>query len=1113
MVLSELTHYFSSIEGELQKGNATEHTHRPALKHLIESLAENITATNEPKRIACGAPDFIVTRGLVPVGYIEAKDVGKNLDEAEKSEQMTRYRESLGNVILTDYLEFRWYVAGKHRLTVRPARLDRTGKIQFDPEKGGHWGELLNAFLMETSPTVHTPNELAARMAALARLIREAIKRAFQDEDKGGALHGQLESFREVLIHDLSEEQFADMYAQTIGYGLFAARCNIKESVRFTREHAAFDLPKTNPFLRKMFTHIAGPDLDERITWAVDDLAELLHRADIFSILEDFGKRTRREDPVVHFYESFLAAYDPQMREARGVYYTPEPVVSYIVRSVDSILKEDFGCPDGLADTSKIPIYRTMKTKNGKLRREKTGECHKVLILDPAVGTGTFLHGVVDHIYEHQVEKGQAGAWSGYVSSHLLPRLFGFELLMAPYTVAHMKLGLQLAESGYDFKSGERLRVYLTNSLEEAHESTHLPLFAQWLVEEANAAGEIKQEAPVMVILGNPPYSGHSENVGEWIKNLLRGKDTLTGESTANYFAVDGQPLGERNPKWLNDDYVKFIRFAQWRIEQTGYGILAFISNHGYLDNPTFRGMRQSLMDAFDDIYILDLHGNSKKKERCPDGSKDENVFDIQQGVAIGIFVKRPFERKKKTIIRHADLWGIREIYKKENEEESILPGCKYHWLWNHHITNTKWKRVKPSKPFYFLIPKDNELQKEYDRGWKISEFMPVNSCGIVTARDSLTIKWTKNEVEKTIRDFASLSPEKAREKYQLGEDVRDWKVSLAQEDVKKNGLNQSKIVPILYRPFDRRYTYYTGQTRGFHCMPRPEVMKHMLAGNNIAVSTTRSIEISRGWEHIFCTKDIIQHHAVSLKEVNYLFPLYLYPPEKTDKLFEIRDPEDVKNGRSSNLSDAFIEYVSQKINRTFVRDGKGDLHTTFGPEDLFDYMYALFHSPAYRQRYAEFLKIDFPRLPIPSNINLFRSLCGIGAKLIPLHLLDKYNLQGNPSDVETTGFPSLITAYPISGDDRIETIQYTEPLHANEKGRIWINASQFFKGISPHIWNFHIGGYQVCQKWLKDRKGRQLTFEELTHYQRMIASIHETIGLMETIDTVIERYGGFPIQ
>jgi len=521
--MSILQDYLSNITKAYNAGNATEHTHRPALKELIESLAAGIVATNEPRRVKCGAPDYIITKGHTPLGYIEAKDIGKSLAEVEKSEQLKRYLESLGNLVLTDYLEFRWYVAGQHRLTARLASIVN-GKIKYDTAGELQVRELLQAFLSTRASTVNSPRELAVRMAALARLIREALKRAFNDEDitddEPDPLHDQLDGFRKVLLHDLTPEQFADMYAQTICYGLFAARCNADPSEPFTRQSAGYALPKTNPFLRKMFNYIAGTDLDDRIVWAVDDLSELLNHTDIEAILKDFGKRTRQEDPVVHFYESFLAAYDQKMREARGVYYTPEPVVSYIVRSIDHILKTDFKLPEGLADSSKIKV-----TVPGTKKHEI--EVHKVQILDPATGTGTFLHGVVDHIQE--CFKDDKGMWSSYVSQHLLPRLYGFELLMAPYAVAHMKLGLQLKESGYDFKSSERVRIYLTNTLEDAHAMTGLPLFTQWIAEEANAASNVKQDSPVMVVLGNPPYAGTSMNPGfvEPIQTNYYPNDTI----------------------------------------------------------------------------------------------------------------------------------------------------------------------------------------------------------------------------------------------------------------------------------------------------------------------------------------------------------------------------------------------------------------------------------------------------------------------------------------------------------------------------------------------------------------------------------------------------------
>ena len=1062
--------YLKKIEAAFNAGNATEHTHRPALKNLIEDLASAVVATNEPRRVQCGAPDYIITKGHAPLGYIEAKDIGKSLSEAEKTDQLKRYLESLGNLVLTDYLEFRWYVGGKHRLTARLASVVK-GKIK--PEKDGPAPvqELLHAFLNASVPIVSSPKDLAVRMAALAKLIRDIIKNAFSEEapEEGpGPLHEQLEGFRRVLIHDLTPAQFADMYAQTICYGLFAARCNAPAGKAFTREGAEYALPKTNPFLKKMFTHIAGAELDERIVWAVDDLANLLRHTDIAAILKDFGKRTRQEDPVVHFYESFLAAYDPKMREARGVYYTPEPVVSYIVRSIDHILKTEFGLPDGLADSSKVKITNP-DTK-------KQAEVHKVQILDPATGTGTFLHGVVDQIYDSF--KANKGMWSSYVSQHLLPRLYGFELLMAPYTIAHLKLDIQLAETGYDFQSSERVKVYLTNTLEEAHEMTGLPLFTQWIAEEANAASGIKKDAPVMVVLGNPPYSYESENKGEWISALVR-----------DYYKVDGKPLGERNPKGLQDDYVKFIRFAQWRIEQTGYGVLAFISNNGYLDNPTFRGMRQSLMQTFDDIYILDLHGNSKKKERSPDGSEDKNVFDIQQGVAIGIFIKRTKSKTGLASVHHADLWGKREIFEKTSDGNRLVGG-KYHWLWDSDVATTDWIILKPQSPFHFFIPQETALLPEYNEGWSISEIIPINSVGIVTSRDHLSMHMTSQEANNILSKFISLTPEDARQELKLGKDSRDWSVALAQEDLRKTKLEKDYLIKALYRPFDERYTYYTGHSRGFHSMPRPAVMQQML-DKNLALLTSR---MTKGeiFAHSFVTRCPSEKIFLSPKTSNnsFHFPLYVYNPETTNtSLFS--------GGRRPNLAPKFIDDFSSKLKMSFISDGKGDRKKTFGPEDIFSYMYAVLHSPAYRTRYAEFLKIDFPRLPLTSKPELFRKLCGIGDELVALHLMEKHGPK--------------ITSYPVAGDSTVEKIRYQEPL-GDIKGRVWINGTQYFDGVPKEVWEFHVGGYQVCDKWLKDRKGRQLSYDDLTHYQHVVSVLAETIRLMAAVDEAINENGGWPI-
>ncbi|MFA4837115.1 MAG: type ISP restriction/modification enzyme, partial [Dehalococcoidia bacterium] len=851
--LKPIQDYIHTIEKKLACGDATEHTHRSALEILVASLDSGITAINEPKRIECGAPDFILRKGSVTVGYVEAKDIGKSLDEAEKSDQLNRYRDSLTNLILTDYLEFRWYVDGECRLKARLGTPAGDGKIKRDKAGAEAVTELFENFLSHRAEGVGTPKELARRMARQAHLIRNLIINAFEKEPESGNLHSQLSAFRDNLIPDLSAEYFADMYAQTIAYGLFAARCTSITGKNFTRQNAAYLLPKTNPFLRKLFNQIAGPDLDDRIAWLVDDLAQVLAQADMEAVLQDFGKRTGKEDPVVHFYETFLTSYDRKVREMRGVYYTPEPVVSYIVRSIDHILKNRFNKPQGLADD-------------------------KTLILDPAVGTATFLYMVINEIHQAIAGKGQQGLWNNYVAEKLLPRIFGFELLMAPYAVAHLKLGLLLQQTGYEFKSEQRLGIYLTNTLDEAikHSET---LFAQWISEEANAAAEIKKEKPIMVVLGNPPYSGHSANKGEWARQLVE-----------RYKTVDGKPLGEKNPKWLQDDYVKFIRFGQWRIERTGQGILGFITNHSYLDNPTFRGMRQSLMNTFTDIYILNLHGNSKKKEVSPDGGKDENVFDIQQGVAICMLVKE-LGNTAPAKVHYADLWGLRE--------------GKYQALFEADVTNTDWAELNPSSPYYLFVTRNETDLDEYMQGWKVTDIFPLVRLGMNSHRDDFVIQFQISELEDHISGFLKqdLNDDDVRSAYGL-EDNRDWSLSTARNALGALPDWKAKITACLYRPFDFRYVLYGPWLIDYH---RPEVNDHMLKPNLSLVTTRQTKEpFAALATNLVCG----QHKIVTPYDGSYVFPLYLYPA-KGEMQFEER-------GRRPNLNPAFVAEMERRLGMTF---------------------------------------------------------------------------------------------------------------------------------------------------------------------------------------------------
>jgi len=1124
--MGDLKSYLAQVKREFGTGEATEHTHRAALKGLVESFAPNVVAINEPKHVECGAPDYVVKREGLSVGYIEAKDVGKSLDEAERSEQLERYLKAQDNLVLTDYLEFRWYHKGELRETARLAKLTRDGKIVLEKRGEAEVTKLFESFLDQTPTPITSSKELSVRLARLAREIQQAVVKAFELGKASSRLNDLRRNFSEVLIPDLDlpekTSEFADMYSQTLVYGLFAARCNHQGPNHFQRLGAAREIPRTNPFLRQLFEIITGTALDDEphVSY-VDDIVSILDHADLDSILADFGKRTKQEDPVVHFYETFLAAYDPELRDSRGVYYTPEPVVSYIIRSVDLLLETKFGLENGLMHTlSKTEYYEERVAKDlfirGKTNLEKLPERElktspKVLILDPACGTGTFLYSVIDYIRSKYMDRGDAGLWSAFVHDQLLPRIFGFELLMASYAVAHFKLGMQLAgqdlpenirkDWSYDFSGKERLGVFLTNTLDQGEGAWNIQFGGYDMIrEEAEDAFIVKHNKPIMVVLGNPPYSGHSAN-RSWVMVDGRRKPTFIGDILQDYYRVDGRPLGERNSKWLQDDYVKFLRWGQWRIEQTGEGILAFITNHSYLDNPTFRGMRQQLMEAFSEIYILDLHGNVKKKQRAPDGSKDDNVFDIQQGVAIGIFVKMP-AKKGPAKVYHSELWGSRE------DKYQILSGTD--------IEITQWANLIPQTPFYLFVPQNHGLNDEYQKGWKVTDVFPGNVLGFQTHRDHFAIDFDRDQIKKRIRDLrdTSLSDELIRERYNL-RDNRDWKLSIARKQLIDNTEDWNDfITTCTYRPFDRRWCFFNKAAMDF---PRRELIDNVLGRTNLCLSVGRQV-FQGSFRHLLVSINPVEANATQTANGCAVFPLYKYHSiDAHDQQTEISDqlsqPSN-KSDRIPNLSSGFVAELKSAIEMEMVPDGHGDLYSTFGPEDVFDYIYAVFHSPSYRERYAEFLKIDFPRVPLTSDSEKFRRLVKLGGELVALHLLES-PLLAQP-----------ITRYPVVGDNRVEKghPKYFAPGEAEpgskgsdgdgavlEAGRVYINRGQYFEGVPPQVWGFQVGGYQVCDKWLKDRRGRQLSYDDLTVYQRIIVALKETIRLME--EEVDSAVGAWPLE
>lgn len=1088
----DITAYLAEIRELHRTGQSTEHSFRPALAKLFASIDPALTIINEPKHITdVGAPDFVFQRGDVAIGWCEAKDIGKDIRKFAANDyskaQKDRYRKGLPNLIYTNGLDFEFirdgeavdFVTIADLIPTLPARPDAFATL-----------ELRLAEFAHTTPlSVTSSKRLAELMAGKAGLIKDIMGKALVADLKAKEagepatdLIGQYEAFRANLINDITVEEFADIYAETIAYGLFAARLHDETLDTFSRAEALELLPKSNPFLRELFIYIAGPNLDDRLRRTVDDLCAVFRSTDMEKVLRHFGKVTKRQDPFLHFYEDFLAEYNPAKRKARGVWYTPEPVVNFIVRAVDEVLKTEFGLPDGLADTSRIAIdWDTGQTdKNGKPATIRK-EVHRVQILDPATGTGTFLAEVVKLVAE-RVKGIAPGQWSQYVERDLIPRIHGFELLMASYAMCHMKLDMILTGLGYK-PSGNppRLGVYLTNSLEEG-ERVEQTLFglSRAIAEEAKAASDIKRQTPIMCVIGNPPYSGESANKGPWIMGLMEDYKQEPGGK---------QKLQEKNSKWINDDYVKFIRFAQHMIDKNGEGVLGFITAHGYLDNPTFRGMRWHLMNSFDRIYVLDLHGNAKRMEISPDGSPDKNVFDIQQGVAIVIGVKHRHDDLAKTSLAQvfqADFWGARD--------------AKYDRLWIERLQGDEWQEHSPSAPLFRFSSSDEDKEQIYKQGFALASAFPINGTGIVTKRDQLNIHHSQEEAWQMPNDFIQLSEDQVRQKYGLPADVRDWRYEWALADAKE-GLSRDKVIPVAYRLFDERFMYYTGRSRGLCGWPVEKLMRNVTSGKNFGLVTVSKQLASMPTAYYFISDKPIVNGLIRSDSVSIdsLFPLYIYPDEQDlDQSIRVNfDPKlYAKIRAAAGLTGKAAVPDSAMVESGVFRTATGDAR----PDEVkvFDYIYGVLHCPAYRETYAEFLKIDFPRVPFPPSPEVFRIISEQGEALRRLHLMEDAAIGPAP--------------YPFHGDgDSVVNKPRFEP-QPDGTGRVYINGKgtegQYFDSVPAVSWSFPIGGYQPAQKWLKDRKGRALSWDDIRHYQKIIKILAETDRIMAGIEMPLGEAG-----
>lgn len=981
------------------------------------------------------------------------------------------------------------------KLTKRGATFEGEGEVV----------NLLSRFFVVSKALVSNPVQLAEELAYRARYLRGFALRelekpkAERDED----LAKLYQAFHDVFLKSEEEDEakqhdeFADSYAQTLTYGLLSARWIGKEELnesgeRFTLENATGLLERTSPFFKDLFSQVISRSREAERDWLLQDITDLLDRIDIdavFTAVED--DVLLGHDPVMHFYEPFLEAYDSAIKRQRGVFYTPHPVVSYIVRSVHELLQTEFGLEDGLADTTtwgemverhsdlELP---PLTDEEGETKTISPGEPF-VQILDPATGTATFPVEVIDVIYrtligkwekEGKSEKEVEKAWNAYVPEHLLPRLYGYELMMAPYAIAHLKIGLKLAETGYKFASKQRSNVYLTNALESAHDfSGRLAFDAPALAHEAAAVNEIKRHNRFTVVIGNPPYSNFGMlNKNPFILSLLEDYKRGLDEKKIN----------------LDDDFIKFMRFSQATLATSGGGVLGFITNNVYLDGMTHRRMRQSLLEAFPSAWLLDLHGSAKKLETARDSGKEENVFDIQQGVSVGLFARSPASTKSVAV--HSDVWGTRE--------------SKYRALNSESSTTTAWSVLKPTSPHFFFVPKDFSGGAEYESFPSLAEAFSAFQNGLKTDRDNLFFDFDRDELEQRIRKFYGKKYD-AKFVEQFGIHASSSYDIEARRD--QTRFAPTKIHQCLYRPFDFRWLYYDPDLTS---RPASKVMRHQLAGKNIALVCLRQTRRSEEGT-FFVSQNLINKDAVSLFDIGTVFPLFLYDETLAFGVDQKEIGFDHDQSKRPNLAQSFLKTVAT----TLQLPQKGTLGLPAGltPEDIFHYAYAVFHSPGYRSRYAEFLKIDFPRLPLTGNLELFRALARLGGELTALHLLESKSL--NKARTKLVGKCRIVAKAGWTPDN---------------DGTVWLDGkgtkgkyqpgTSGFCPVPEEVWNFHIGGYQVCEKWLKDRQakggknprpGRTLTDDDILHYRKIVTAISETIRLMAEIDEVIEAHGGWP--
>jgi predicted helicase len=936
----------------------------------------------------------------------------------------------------TDYLQWVWLddksVRAREALAF-PTDLESRA-VRINPDRAKAVSTLLQGFFSSPPQGVGSSDKLALALAARSKLLRDFLAEELlrqSREKREGRLYALFEVFRTQVFHELSTAEFADAFAQMLAYGLFLARLNAGAKGIVTLENVRGHIPGSFRLIRELVRFLEEMQEDEYrpVRWIVEEVLSIVNAMDLASIQQDLSFRARKSatrgfragseeehrlferDPFIYFYEDYLKAYDPAMRKGRGVYYTPPPIVNFIVRAVDDLLKGPFQIEDGLADPKRVTV------------------------LDFACGTGTFLLEVFERIFDN-IGGSDSGRAELIVREHMLANVNGFEYLIAPYTIAHLKLSQYLRDKGHPLSDNSRLQVFLTNTLEPIAPQKNLLMPA--LAEEAKAAQEVKDK-PILVILGNPPYSGHSKNNGAWIKAAIDDykfmmedrPDPVTGELRQTRV-----PLGERNSKWLNDDYVKFIRFAQIKMNAVEEGVVGIITNHSWLDNPTFRGMRQSLMRSFDQIYVLDLHGNAKKKERAPDGGKDENVFDIEQGVAISLFVKRKGLEKG---VWRGDLWGSRL--------------GKYQVSYRDRISATFNQQIKPREPHFLFRAINRELEVKFQVFKSITEIFESYSLGSLTKRDNLVVSMDKSSLLENINFLRDpkKNDEFITDKFGVRKEDNDgWSITKARDHA-RNATLENSIININWRPFDKRWIIFDDT---LIARTNRRVLSSLLEKKSIALVAVRQLA-SLPFFHAFVSDNICDQHYVSTrtKEGGVVFPLHL------------------KTTNNENLTPDFRAFIDARYDHVYT------------PEDILGYIYAVLHAPIYRSTYADFLRIDFPRIPFPERKRDFEALSELGWRLVQVHLMRE-----KPK--------CKLAAFHGKGTHEVDEVAYSEV-----ENSVRINAGQCFKPVPQAVWDFHIGGYRVVEKYLKSRKGRRLTLDEIDHFAATVKALAFTIEQMGRID------------